>query len=247
MVRLRAVEVLFEDACLLVVNKPAGLLSIPGRDIEEPSVIRLTEFRDRNLYVVHRLDRDTSGVLLFAKDEESHRALSMQFEERKVVKKYLALVIGRPLQESFSISFKLSVDAHGHAVVSASGKVSETHCRIVEAFSRFSLLEAHPVTGRHHQIRVHLAHIGHPLAVDPVYGSAAPLTIADIKPGFRKNIMSRNALSDEEETPALLLRTPLHAASISFSHPLERSAMQVTADMPKDMQATLKQLRKWSR
>lgn len=238
----KGVEILYEDQDLLVVNKPAGLLSIPGRDLDEPSVVRMLQQRYPTLHIVHRLDRDTTGILVFTKNEESHRNLSLQFEERKVTKIYLALVVGRPPEQIFRIDAKLTTDNRGHAIVSSVGKPAVTLCKVLEMFPRFTLLEVQPLTGRQHQIRVHLAHIGLPLAVDPLYGSPHSLTISEIKPG------ARNANSDSEgPSSCLLSRTPLHALSLSVRHPVLGHHLQFTAELPKDMQATLRQLRKWSR
>jgi len=223
------------------VNKPAGLLSIPGRDIEEDSALRQLQQKGKELLIVHRLDRDTSGILTFAKDADSHRMLSAQFSARQVKKTYLALVRGRPVEQSFSIDLKLLIDSHGRTQVSPAGKVSLTHCNVLELFSRYALLEVHPATGRQHQIRIHLAQIGHALAVDPDYGSPRPLTIKDIKPGFR------GSGDASEPLPALMARTPLHARSIEFGHPADGHLVRFQAELPKDMKAMLSQLRKWSR
>ncbi len=241
MARLKTYEILYEDSFLIVVNKAAGVHSISGRNSDDPSLVHQPGQQDSNLYPVYRLDRDTSGLLIIAKDEESHRVLSIQFIEGKAVITYQAIMIGRPAEEAFSLNYKLAVDAHGKAFVSGSGKVSVTHCKVVEHFSKYTLVEANPVTGRQQQIRAHLAHIGHPLAVDPLYGSRYPLTITDIKPGIK-----RKSVSDVQE-PALMKRTPLHALNITFSHPKDNCALSFNAPMPKDMLATLAQLRKWSR
>lgn len=241
MSRRSVIAVLYEDASLLVINKPAGLLSIPGRDISEESLLDSLKKNSTSPLVVHRLDRDTSGVLIFAKTPDVHRALSLQFSERSITKTYHAIVVGRPVEDTFSINEHLLVDGHGKVMVSAGGKASFTRCQVVERFSRYTLMEVNPITGRQHQIRVHLAHKGYPLAVDPLYGSAKPLTIADIKPGVRR--------SGEEGSPesALIKRTPLHASSVEVVHPEGGQPMVFKAPMPKDMLATLTQLRKWCR
>lgn len=234
-----AIKVLFEDQYLLIIDKPAGLLSIPSRDASEDSV--WSGFRSiyPDLHVVHRLDRDTSGVLVFAKDAPSHRHLSAQFEHHTVRKLYLAIVAGHAGEMKFTIDNRLTIDAHGRVSVSSKGKHAVTHVRVAESFAGYALVEAAPITGRQHQIRVHLSHAGLPLAVDPLYSSPVPITIADIK-------RSRALKYSSESSGVLLGRTPLHAREITFRHPASDEDVTFSSDLPKDMRALLNQLRKWS-
>jgi 23S rRNA pseudouridine955/2504/2580 synthase/23S rRNA pseudouridine1911/1915/1917 synthase len=187
---------------------------------------------------VHRLDRDTSGVMLFAVGTEAQRILTTQFEQREIRKTYQAIVRGRPAESTFTIDLPLTVDYRSAARVSKDGKQAVTNCIVLEVFRAYTLIQCVPVTGRHHQVRVHLASIGCPLAVDPVYGSKDPLTIYDIK-----QLRSSDRLV---RTGALLRRTPLHALSIRLRHPETRDEMTFTAPLPADMRATLRQLRKWN-
>lgn len=217
------VRILFEGAGLLVVDKPAGMLVIPGRGEGAPSLRELLEAkRGRKVFVVHRLDRDTSGVLVFALDAERHRALSMAFEAGKVHKRYLALVEGR-MEAPQLIDAALAPARKNRMRVARpgeEGKDSRTQVRPVETFARASLVEAEPLTGRTHQIRVHLLHVGHPLLFDHQYGRDTPLTEKD--------------LGGAGDT-AVLSRTPLHAARIEWPALPGVEARTVEAPLPEDM------------
>ncbi|MFN7130460.1 MAG: RluA family pseudouridine synthase [Myxococcales bacterium] len=225
---------LFEDDALLAVDKPAGALVIRGREGErEPSLLDLlARQRREELRVVHRLDRDTSGVLLLARTVDAQRRLSGAFETGAVEKRYLALVRGVPAQRAFEVDVPLTDARRGKmrpAAPGEQGKESLTRFAVLETFRGFALVEARPVTGRTHQIRVHLRYAGHPLAVDPKYGSSAPLRRCDLRPG-------------DTEAP-VLARTPLHAAAIAFPHPTDGRGRTVEAPLPQDLEQALALLR----
>jgi RluA family pseudouridine synthase len=227
-------RVLYEGAGLLVVAKPAGALVIPGRD-EGGSSLRekLEEQLGRKVFVVHRLDRDTSGVLVFALDAERHRALSQAFEAGKVRKRYLALVEGR-VEAPQLVDAALVPARKGRMRVARpgeQGKPSRTRVRPVETFAKASLVEAEPLTGRTHQIRVHLLNMGHPLLVDHQYGRSEPLTEKDLGGAGEK---------------VVLARTPLHAARLEWPALPGVEAHAIEASLPEDLAQALNLLRKHS-
>lgn len=230
-----------QDDQLVVVEKPGNLLTIPDRhDPELPSLVHLLSKRLKtDLLPVHRLDRPTSGLIVFAKSTEAQRVLSRQFEQRAVKKIYLALVEGRPSNPTGTIA--TSIAPHptkaGRMMVSAQGKTARTDYRVVDFFANYSLLEVEIFTGRTHQIRVHLQSIGHPLLVDPFYGNLAEFKLSSLK--GRKYKLKRGT----EEKP-LLDRVPLHAHRLEFSHPATNESLAFVSEMPKDMRATINQLKK---
>ncbi len=231
-----------EDNHLLLVSKPSGLLTIPDRyDADKPNLYRLLQARYGEIYTVHRLDRETSGILAFAKTEAAHRILSRQFQERSVEKRYYALLDGvlpndagkidRPIAPHPTISGKM--------IATAKGKPSLTHYKVVERFKHYTLVEADIKTGRTHQIRVHFAAIGHPLAVDDMYGRSDAFFLSKIKKNYRTG-------KDREERP-LMSRSSLHAYQLCLQHPSTQERQCYKADLPKDFSATLQQLRKWGK
>jgi RluA family pseudouridine synthase len=238
-----AYEILFEDESLIAVNKAAQVLSIPDRHRPElTNIYALLLEKYGEIYIVHRIDKDTSGVLLFAKTAAAHKSLSEQFEDRTTVKLYKALVIGCPFEEEGRIEAGI---AHhptqlGLMCVSSKGKESITEYRVLEKFKNYSLLQCNILTGRTHQIRVHLKHIGHPLVVDFQYGGKESFFLSE----FKKRKF--NLGKWEEEVP-MLSRVPLHAYSLTFNHPVSGEQMTLTAEMPKDMRAVLSQLAKWDK
>ena len=166
------ISILFEDADVIAVDKPEGLAAIPERCPQAGSLLeRLEGERGEKLYIVHRIDKDTSGVILFARNAQAHRFLNQQFEARQVEKAYLALVHGEVAEDAGTIDRPMRQFGSGRmAVDPQQGKPSMTDFRVVERFGSHTLVEAHPRTGRRHQIRVHLYDRGHPIAGDPLYG-----------------------------------------------------------------------------
>ena len=166
------ISVLFENAEFLAVDKPEGLSSIPERDLAVPSLVRALEAeRGQKLFVVHRLDKEASGVILFAKDAAAHKRLNDLFAGRQVRKTYLLLVHDIVSGELGRISKPIRQFGSGRmGIDEARGKESISEFRVQERFSRFTLLEAHPLTGRRHQLRVHLYSAGHPVVGDRLYG-----------------------------------------------------------------------------
>lgn len=234
-------KILFEDDELVVVNKPPGILSIPDRYRPEKFNLKAHLGQKRSdVRVVHRLDKNTSGVICFAKTETAHKALSLQFEARTAEKKYLALVEGIVYRAEGIVDSPIATDSHkqGRMIISSKGKASHTEYRILEAFKHYSLLEVVIKTGRTHQIRVHLASIGHPLAADALYGNRDAVFLSQIK--GRKYRRGKN----QEEKP-LISRTCLHAGYLAIVHPGSGQKINFEAPLPKDFQAMLSQLRKW--
>jgi RluA family pseudouridine synthase len=236
-------DVLLEDDDLLVINKPAGVLTIPGRHGGESirEVLERETGRPQDFRLVHRLDRDTSGVLVLAKTVDAQRVLSDQFFHRKVEKQYLAIVRGNPEDDSGIIHAPIAPDPRqlGRMMISdEEGKPAQTRWRVVERFQIAALVRCWPLTGRQHQIRVHLKLMGMPLLVDPLYGDANAFYLSQAKPDYHPS-------KRHDERP-LIGRLTLHAESIGFAHPKTAQPIRIEAPLPKDFRATLTQLRKLS-
>lgn len=235
-------DILHQDDHVVVINKPADVLSVPDRyDPDIPNLTRiLGDHLGGELFAVHRLDKPTSGAMVFARTAEAHRELNRQFSEREVGKIYYAIVEGQPpLEEEIEVDQPVANNPGqtGRMMVSNRGKYALSIFKPVEHFGhQFSLLAAQLFTGRTHQIRVHLAYIGLPLLVDPFYGKRDAFKLSEIKRRF-------NLRQDEEERP-LLSRAPLHASRLTFDHPDSGERMTFEAQLPKDMRAVLHQLRK---
>ncbi len=233
-------EIVFEDDHLVVINKPAPYLTIPDRyDRTIPSLVGILSERREQLYINHRLDKETSGLIVFTKSEQAHKTLSADFERREIEKLYYTIVMGQPTEEIGLIDLPIlqSNSRKKGMIVSDNGKESQTKYRIIESYNRFSFLEINLLTGRQHQIRVHMRAIGCPIVCDRQYGDGKAFYLSQIK---RK--MNR---PDEYEEKPLLSRVALHAHSLKFKHPATEESMKFSVELPKDMKAVIHQLGKW--
>lgn len=233
-------SILFADDAVLAVNKPPGVLSIPDRwDPSRPNLLAMLRaaHSGERIFPVHRLDEGTSGVVLFARGKEAHRALCLQFQQRAMIKVYFAIVTGEVAHDG-TIRLPLAADARrrGHVAVQTGGKESLSDYEVMERFRGYTLLKVVPRTGRTHQIRAHLQAIGHPLAVDRSYGGRPAIYLSELKAHYKRK-------QDEEERP-LLSRLALHAAELHFVSP-KSGKVVVQAPLPKDFRALLHALRKY--
>lgn len=167
-----AISVLYEDEAVVAFDKPEGLASIPERHRQHADLHTQCQTQlGRPLWVVHRLDREVSGVILFAKDAATHSHLNAQFEHRQVKKSYIALVHGNPIPATGLVDAPIRAYGSGRmGVDTRRGKPSQTHYEVLDSRTQYSLVQARPSTGRRHQLRVHFYHLGHPIAGDPRYG-----------------------------------------------------------------------------
>jgi 23S rRNA pseudouridine1911/1915/1917 synthase len=234
------IDILQETEHWVAVNKPSGLLSIPDREGKEPSLKNFLLAKYGSIFTVHRIDRDTSGVIVFAKNEKAHKYLSSQFEDRTTVKIYFGLALGTPSNSKGSIEAPIAEHpaGNGRMMVHRKGKSSLTDYEVIEVLPPYSWLRFQLHTGRTHQIRVHMQSIGHSLVGDTLYGDGKPVLVSSFKSKFK---LSK---SEEEERP-ILGRLGLHAALLEFTGG-DGKRVSIEAPPPKDIQATLQQLRKYS-
>ena len=247
------IAVLWEDAQMMALDKPSRLLTSPDRyDPNRPNLIKLLHqgiergapwARQRQLtYLsnVHRLDFETTGVMLFAKDKPTLIGLANQFGAEKPAKTYLGLAEGSPPADTFTVDAKLSphpVRLGEMRVDEKNGKRSTTNFTVQESFDGYTLLKCHPLTGRTHQIRVHLRHSRLPLVGDTLYGGH-PLLLSALKSGYRLK-------GNRVERP-LLARAALHAEELTVLHPLTGAPVTITAPWPKDLTVAVKYLRRYA-
>jgi 23S rRNA pseudouridine1911/1915/1917 synthase len=234
-------HIILEDENIVAINKPSGLLTIADREGKEISLKQLLKTKYGEIFTVHRLDKETSGVVVFAKNEQWHKHLSQQFEGRETKKIYNGLVLGSPFQPSGVINEPIAEHPvkKGLMTVYKKGKESITEYEVLEKFKLFSWMQFRILTGRTHQIRVHMKFLGHPVVCDPLYGDGKPVFISQLKSRYK---LSKDA---EEERP-LLNRLALHASRLNFKG-IKGEDYNLEAPLPKDLRAVLQQLNKWKK
>jgi len=212
-------QILHTDEYIIVINKPAGLPVLPdGWEKDAPYLVKILEEEYGKIFIVHRLDKITSGVMIFARTTEAHRALNIQFEDREAEKVYHAIVEGEPKWNEKITNFPLLANVgkkHRTVVNDQKGKPSETRFKKLKQYQTGALVEAKPMTGRTHQIRVHAAALGHPLMGDILYGAS------------ETDIISRPAL---------------HAHSLTIMHPVTNERLTFKAERPDDFVSALERL-----
>ena len=222
-------EVLYEDDVLLAINKPPGIVMHPGKGHEDEGLDRmLREQFGANVRLVHRIDRDTSGVVVAARGHpNAARRISRDFAEGDVEKEYLAFTLGVPEPAKGVCDEPLyDTKAEGEKVrVDPRGRSARTDYETLEVRGKYALVSARPHTGRRHQIRVHLAYRGAPLAIDPIHGSRKKIRLSDVRPDLPRSW----------KNPVILGRMPLHAAKLTVRHPESGQDLTIEAPLPADL------------
>lgn len=238
-------DVLHEDSAIIVINKPPNMIVHPGKGNYHGTLASALQFHFDKLSdaagqyrpgIVHRLDRDTSGVLVVAKDNQVHHRLSGQFERRVVQKEYRALVWGKVEFDSDYIETHVRVHPRNREkmqVCEPGGNAREavTFYEVLERFGGFSYIKLLPRTGRTHQLRIHMQHLGHPIVADRMYGGRQRLQTADLYDSI-----------DKQDSTVLIRRQALHAFRLSFQHPLDDRQIEFEAPLPSDFECTLQAL-----
>ena len=239
-------DILYDDSHLIVLNKPAGMLVHPASGVNSGTLVNALLAHCTDLSgiggvqrpgIVHRLDKDTSGILVVAKTDVVHRELSGQFEKHTITRQYVAIVCGVPTEVTGTIDAQIARsrrDRRRMTTVKNNGRRAVTHYQVLEIYHKFSLVQLTLETGRLHQIRVHLQHIGHPVAGDPIYGG------------------EQRALNDANTLPVKhalihLKRQALHARTLQFEHPVTHERLIFSAPKPSDIQRLVDALRTLTR
>lgn len=228
--------IVYDDDNYTVINKPSHLSTLADRN-DNNNVLSLFRAMDSNYQVCHRLDKETSGILLLSKNEEAYKGAATQFEERAVEKVYHALVKGRFLNEVVEVDVPLRTSGSGKVICDRrNGKEAITRFRPKQFFKNYTLVEAKPITGRTHQIRVHLAYLKFPICGDILYGGE-PIYLSTVKKDFKRK-------KDMDERP-LFNRVGLHAQSIKLTN-VNKNIISISANYPKDMAVIVEKLNKYN-
>ncbi len=228
--------IIFENEEVIVVNKPPFFSSLDDRNGDTVNMLRMGKAYAGDVQLCHRLDKETSGSLIFAKNADSYRSISMQFEHREVNKIYHAIVDGQHRFEEVYVDLPIAIGSKGIVKIDrALGKRADTYFNTLQLFKHYTLMECRPLTGRMHQIRIHLATQRASIAGDDTYGGK-PIFLSKIKRGYKLS-------KDQEELP-IMKRFALHAKSISFKL-LNGETVTVEAEYPKDFEAALSLLNKF--
>lgn len=229
-------DILFEDEHIVAVNKPPAMVVHPAKGNWEGTLASALAYHFSNLSdvggvtrpgIVHRLDRDTSGVILIAKNNPAHLALSVQFQQRTIKKQYTAVVHGRPERDRDSIKAPIGIHPRHRErmairVDHQTSKAAESFYEVQKRWNAYSLIHVWPRTGRTHQIRVHMLHVGHPVACDNLYSQQSHITYSDLR-------------GDSPDSVSIIDRQALHASSITFAHPASGEAITIEAPLRQDM------------
>jgi 23S rRNA pseudouridine955/2504/2580 synthase len=229
--------ILHEEDGFMIINKPSGLASLDERIGIAPSVVALAKLYFNDSQLCHRLDKETSGVMIIAKTSEYFKAINELFRMREIDKRYHCISSGKHNFDNLSIELPLAVSARGKAKVDyREGKKAQTIVNTLESFNHFTLNECKPITGKLHQIRIHLAAQNAALAGDVTYGGTAP---------YLSHIKTKYKVAKNKEERMLISRTALHAYSIKFKNPVNGEDLEFTAPYPKEFGVFLKLLKKY--
>jgi len=230
---------IFENEDFVAINKEPGMLTIPDRhDDTQLSLYKILNHKYGKIFIVHRLDRDTSGVILFAKNEATHKYLSQLFEQRNIQKKYLGIVRGSMPEASGLINEPIAEHPvkKGMMVINKKGKPSLTNYQVLDDYGIYSLVNFEIQSGRTHQIRLHSKTLGHPIICDEMYGDGKPVFLSSFKKKYKLS-------QDELEERPIISRLGLHSYSLHFKDE-KRNDFFIEAPLSKDMKALLQQLKK---
>lgn len=224
--------IVFENDNYVAINKPYGISTLEDRDQTKQSILKIAKENYDDIQVCHRLDKETSGVMLLAKNSEAYRNAAMQFENRETVKIYHAFVEGTQKLDNKLVDLPIMAMKDGNVKIDKEGKESATIFNTLEVFHKHSLLACLPITGRMHQIRIHLASIKRPIVADKLYGGN-DVFLSGLKRHF-------NLKKDTEEQP-LIKRVALHAQSLTIKD-VNGTSLELMAPYPKDMAVLKRQL-----